>query len=346
MERYEAAMAIARINMISKKTAQAVKLCCIQDIEDAMECDESFNAIADSVIRYMKTDRDPILYNQVLCYVNMDESRKFADSLVDEELKAQIVDLSDAIDRMRELAKQQKEESRLHPKLIDELADKETETLLMRAVNSGVLDENFMPAKGTKIYQLKLIAMAVNTIKGTKVRNRWCHFEDQWNIGEQRLSKAAVPITRGRDIYRIAKLYPEVDFNQEIDTRAIPVSILKSPLNEAQALKLCHLLKTKGFLDREVDDSSFLAIQGLAKIPPQPVNWVGQAYALAYLMKALYSDLNANIWNLTVKWFTVRNESLNRETFKTKSHILEVHADRYSFIPVIDRLIRKAKDIK
>ncbi len=347
MKRHEAAMAIALINMISKKIAQAVKLESIADIEDAFEIDIdvdiNLKQAKEDLTQYISQDKDPILYNQILCMVETSEIRRFADGLVDVELQEMMIDLSDAIDAMREIAIKLEKDRRKHPYLINELCDKQTEDLLSRAVGVGLLTKEFQPAKGTKIYQLKLIAYAVNIIKGTKVRSRWCHFEKQWNVGDKRLSKGDIPITRGREIYKVAKIYPEVDFNSAIKTRAGHEKTLESPLNPDQAIRLCKLLKKHEFLDKNVNEESFLAVQGLVNIPPHPINWSGSAYSLAYFMKALFSDRNANLWNMTVTWFTVNNETLNHGTFKTKSHVLIVHPERYEFIPLIDRIISKCK---
>lgn len=344
MERHEAAMAIARINMVSKRVAHGARLRCISDIEDALEANYDFELMADELLNYLEEDQDPILFNQILSFVGTDEIVKFQISLVDEELKDRIGCLTDNIERLRTYAKELQKKFRIHPTLVDYLAKPEIEDLLKRAVNAGILTNDYQPAPRTKIYQLKMIAMAIISIQGIKVRNKWCHFEEQWEINDKRLSKCEVPVTSGREIYKIIKLYPEVDLMTEIDSRAGQEKTFSSPLRKEEAEVLFDLLKDNAFLDPKTSVEDFLAIQGLIRIPPKMINWIGSAYALAYFTKSLFGDTNASLWNLTVKWFTVNNTHLNHGTFKTKSNVLKEHPERYDFIPIIDNIIRQTKE--
>jgi len=344
MERHEAAMAIARINMVSKKVAHGSRLRCISDIEDALEENYDFGFMEDELLEYLKEDQDPILFNQVLSFVDTDLIIKFKNSLVDEELKERLSRLTDCIENLRAYAKELKKKFRIHPTLVDYLANPETEELLKRAVNAGILTNEYQPAPRTKIYQLKMIAMAIIYIRGIKVRNKWCHFEEQWGVSDKRLSKCEVPISSGREIYKIIKLYPEVDLMSEIDSRAGQEKIFRTPLRKEEAEVLFGLLKDNAFLDPKTDVEDFLSIQGLIRIPPKKINWIESAYSLAYFAKSLFGDMNASLWNLTVKWFTVNSTHLNHGTFKTKSHVLKEHPERYDFIPIIDNIIKQTKE--
>lgn len=344
MERHEAAMAIARINMVSKRVAHGARLRCISDIEDALEANYEFAFMADELLEYLEEDQDPILFNQILSFVSTDDIVKFKNSLVNVELKGRIASLTDSIERLRSFAQDLQKKFRLHPTLVDYLAKPEIEALLKRAVDAGILTKEYQPAPRTKIYQLKMIAMAIISIQGIKVRNKWCHFEEQWDISDKRLSKCEVPITSGKEIYKIIKLYPEVDLMTEIDSRAGQEKTFRTPLRKEEAEVLFDLLKDNSFLDPKTTVEDFLAIQGLIRIPPKKINWIESAYSLAYFARSLFGDMNASVWHLTVKWFTVNNTHLNHGTFKTKSHVLNEHPDRYDFIPIIDNIIIRTKE--
>lgn len=346
MKRHEAAIALAKLNMISHHVVKGVELKCPLDIEQALEDDCDYKKISDELIEYLQEDPDPILYNQVLRYIDTTKCREFASSHEDNELCNQILQLCEAVDKLKELARRLQAGDKKHSYLVDYFADPETEELFRRAARVGLLDSEYKPSKIVRRFQLKLIALAIIKIRGYKTRNKWCHFEEQWGIKAKLILRCDIPLTKVKEVYAVTRLYPEVNLYADLHPDS-PAKVFKTPLCQREAEKLCRLLKKKRLLDKNVDEESFLAIQGLLRIPPQAVNWIGTGYALVYFIKTLFSDLNPKVWKLAVTWFTLHGTPINYGTIKTKSHDLNVDPkkhDKNNSMDLIDSLIANAKE--
>ena len=345
-ERHEAAMAIAIINRTSKQVYDGIRLSNIDAVEYALAEHPDFEETAESIISYIEQDKDKKLYDQLVYLVDSSHFSKFYKTLKDENLKNELSELMDCLDTLHEYAKQCiNEYYKEYPGLVPFFANDEIKELLDRAVKAGLLDEKYQPMKTTKRYHLKLIAYGIATIKELKTRNKWCHFEKLWNTGCNRLSAIRVPMTKARDVYRVTKLYPEVDYYSFLNTKEC-VKTFKTSLNKEQATWLCKMLKANGFLDAKVSTESFLAIMKLLRIPPSPINWTGSLNSLIYFTREMFMELNPSFAHLTANWFTNNNANVNYGTIKTKSSQLNRFPERYDFIPLIDNLILQAKHIE
>lgn len=344
-ERHEAAMAIAIINKISKQVYDGIKLNNIEAVKYALEDHPDFEETAESIISYINKDKDKKLYDQLVYLVDSSLYNKFHKTIKDEFLKNDMSELMDCLNALHEYAQQcTKEYYKDYPDLVPFFANDEIKELLDRAVMAGLLDDKYQPKKTTKRYHLKLIAYGIANIKELKTRNKWCHFEKLWNTGCNRISAIRVPMTKARDVYRVTKLYPEVDYYSFLNTKEC-VKTFKTSLNKEQATWLCKMLKENGFLDARVSTEAFLAIMNLLRIPPSPINWTGSLDSLIYFTREMFMELNPSFAHLTANWFTNNNANVNYGTIKTKSSQLNRFPERYEFIPLINDLILQAKQI-
>lgn len=345
-ERHEAAMAIAIINKVSKLVYDGIRLNSIDAVEYVLSDYPDIEETTESIINYIEGDKDKKLFDQLTYLVESSQFKKFYKTIQDEELQKNLSELMDCLDKLHEYASQcTKEYYKDYPDLVPFFANEEIKDLLDRAVSAGFLDEKYQPKKTTKRYHLKLIAYAIANIKELKTRNKWCHFEKLWKTGCNRISAIRVPMTKARDVYRVTKLYPEVDFYSFLNTKECEKTF-KTSLNKQQATYLCDLLKTNGFLDAKVSTESFLAIMKLLRLPPSPINWTGSLDSLIYFTREMYMELNPSFAHLTANWFTNNNANVNYGTIKTKSSLLNRFPERYDFIPLIDKLILQSKQFE
>lgn len=338
-------MAIAVLNKTSKIVHYAARLGLEDEIEEALEGHPDFIQTADDIIGYIDDDRDKRLYDQLNCLVDTKTISDFSAHITDPSTRSSIDNLVKCINKLKVYAESlYSEDYKDFPYLVPYFANEEMKALLMRSVNAGILNEKYQPKKGIKQYHLKLIALAIIKIKDIKTRNKWCHFEKQWNIEDKHLSRCEVPLTRGADVYKISKIYPEVDFFSVFEDRVSQAKAFKTSLKIPQVKILCTLLKEHGFLAGSIQDESVMAIMGLLRIPPQPVDWSGSAYSLVYFVKQLFGDLNPSSLHMAERWFTVKGKTLNHGTIKTKSSTLNRERSRFDFIPIIDDIIREANN--
>ena len=75
--RQETAINIAVINKVSKQVATACKLKSNDLLDEALSSGADIPALASSIIAYIKEDRDPILYKQLMHLANTDPIRKY-----------------------------------------------------------------------------------------------------------------------------------------------------------------------------------------------------------------------------------------------------------------------------
>ena len=345
--RHEAAMAIAVINKTSKIAFSAIQLDDIPKLRSVFEENVRFWGMAEDIIDYVSRDTDALLYNQLVCLIDPQPLREYARKLKKETLLSlALMDLSDSIDMLHQYGNQLDADNRLHPTLNAHLADAETIELLDRAVRDGLLTRDYQPKTTTKVYQLKLIAMAIISIRGFKTRNRWCHFDDQWELGNKHLAKTVIPLSKGAAIYRISNLYPEADFHAMLSKPAEGKKLLRTHFTEQGVAVLCKQLKAGGFLDARTCEETFQAVTGFGSGIPCPLNWTGSFDSLVYFAKEAFGDLNPKVLTLAAQWFLLHKKPVNHGTMKTKSSKINRAPDKYGFIPIIDSYIKRALEIR
>lgn len=338
MERSEAALQIALLNKISKQIYSCIMLNDIPGLKQLCREDYDFPAITRRLKNYIQKDPDPILYSQFLKFTETAPIVKYASTEADFKLAKKLLDISDAVIELRQLAIIIDSKDKPNADLDSVLNTESILELLARATNAGYLQEDFKPSTSTRLFELKLIASAIINIAGLQPRDSWCHFNRLWNVSRKSLAAVAIPLTKGQDIYKVAQLYPEYNvmsvFKKDKDK-----PVFKSPFTPEQADLLATMLKKKKYLDKATSNDVFLAIQGLSGVPPMSINWTGPAYSLAYFIKTVYSDLNLKIWSLTGDWFKVKDKAINVQTFKSKVYVLANKAERYDFIAELDKII-------
>lgn len=341
--RYEVALAIATINKVSKEVCYAIEIGKQAEVKNALETKISYRSLAEDIIKFLKNEQDSILYEQLICLPNSKPILKYATGIKsDTMLILHLSDLATCLDMLQKFGYELRHDNSPYPDLEPFLANDETAALLGRAVKAGVLTEDYLPKKGTKMYQLKLIAMAIIEIQGFKTRDKWCHFDEQFKVGDKLLARTKIPVSKGNDIYRISKLYPEVDFYRLMSTNEEAAPLFQTHFSEIGALELCKALKKHDFLDKKTSEDTFLAIMGLRTIPPHEINWIGSFDSLVYFVREAFSDLNPNMLHLTARWFTLDGKEINHGTMKTKSSRIARMPEKFSFIPLLSTLIGKA----
>ena len=312
------------------------------DILDVALADRrDYAQMAAEIMSYIDTDKDRLLYEPLM---QLTDSKPIWDYLLSDhdyrEHDAELEVLAESLDKLREYG------NGLYRgcgrgKLTPFFSNQKAEALLQRAVDAGLLNEDFMPAEGTHAFQLKLIAIAFNKILGYGVRDKWCHFEELWGC---ELNRRQIPFSKGKAIYEIVQLYPETDLMSLIMPKKTQ-SRLKTDLTRDQAKMLFLLLKRFGYLEKSASEEDFLSIMGLLDFPYSPVNWVSKGKnSLVYLVMVLFKPLNSDIHKKVCDCFTYNGKSLNYGTLKTQGSYVMKHRDKFDFVDTIDGIIAKVRD--
>lgn len=341
--RYEVALAIATISKVSKEVCYAININNEAEVKNAIESKTSFRSMAEDIIHFIKDEQDSLLYEQLICLPNPKPILKYISYVKSNTLLVlHLSDLANSLEMLQTFGYELRKKHSPYPKLEPFLANDETAELLGRAVKAGILDEDYQPRKSIKLYQLRLIAIAIIEIQGFKTRDKWCHFNEQWKLDEGLLARTKIPLSKGNEIYRITKLYPEVDFYGILSPNIKPSELFRTKFSVEGAIELCKSLKKHDFLSKRVSEESFLAIMGLMSIPPSAIDWIGSFDSLVFFIREAFGDLNPNMLYLTARWFTLDGNDINHGTMKTKSSRIARMPEKYGFIPLLSALISKA----
>lgn len=338
--REETAINIAIINKESKQMAVACRLKDDEAMIRAFMTRTDFPALAASIIEYIRTDPDPLLFNQLLMLPDTELMHDFLRTKCRSGAYYKYKDRVEAIERLAEFGEEMRRKNLAGFKdLTPFFANVDAQQLLQRAVDAGFLYQDYTPRESTRRFQLKLIAICIIEILGYKHGDTWCRFEELWGV---RIAAWAIPLTKGNAINKIALLYPEVNLLGLIMPKSNPAA-LKTDMTEAQARKLFKGLIHYGYLGPRTPVESFLVIIGMGNYPFRPVNWIAETQdSLVYLAKRIFSRTTTNLWRKICDCFTVNGRRLNHETLKTKSSKMERNLDRFDFVPVINQIIASA----
>ena len=299
-----------------------------------------YDLLAAEIMSYVDTDKDRLLFEPLMQLTDSKTIREYLDS--DHEHRSYdgaLMSLAETLDKLREYG------NNLYRGLSGQLTpffcNEKAEALLQRAVDAGLLTEDFMPAKGTERFQLKLIATAFNAIMGYGVRDKWCHFQELWRSDFHR---CIIPLTKGKAIYEIAQLYPEANLWTLIMPKTRQ-SKLKTDLSEKQATKLFLQLRRLGFIEKHTRVENFLSILDLSDYPYSPINWTSDGKnSLVYLVMTLFRPLNPNIHKKVCDCFTYNGHPLNYGTLKAQGSYVMRHKEKFDFVVVLDEIIALAKN--
>ena len=341
MTRNEAAMAIAIINKDSKLVANAVEIGDKARLTAILSEDVEYEELCKMLIEYLAEDPDPKLYEYLLPLVDVSDILTFTRQNKTYPHSPQMIELASAVEELRKSATCLVANSHQnYPNLTKFFANEKANELFRRAYRAGLLTEDYQPKKGVQPYQLKLVAYAIIQILNLPTRDRWCRFNEQWNLHEGRLSRVFIPMTKGNNIYRIVQLYPEADFTEILAPQCNQEQPFHLDITKKQAVALFNGLQLGGFLDAHTQIENFKAMLGLIKMPTTPINWTGSYYSLVYFAKIVLMEDNPKIWRMVEDWFTVDGKKLNRGTLKSKSTFLNKNKDNYGFVEVLDDIVR------
>lgn len=351
LTRHGTALRIALFNKITKHISSATRLEEEDFVYDIMDQDIDLVKMKTEIEDYIAIDRDPKLFHELMHLTDTSTITTFAKKTEDESVKNWLIKVVDLINQLDRFGNELYETERgKYPNLIPFLGNEAVEELFKRAVNEGLLTEDYQPAEGTSRFQLKLIAIAVMEITNLPLRNRWCKFQEQWKMEDVRLSGISIPLGKTPEIFRVIKLYPEVNFMRHITGNKEEPALLKTDLTKKQAANLFDQLMTRGYLDKNTKLESFLAFMGFIKIPFKKINWIAPTqYSLIYLSSLLFSDLNGKWIKPICNSFTVNNANLNAATIKTRNSYIGRHREEYEFVKEFDTLlssIRRNKKTK
>ncbi len=189
--------------------------------------------------------------------------------------------------------------------------------LFERAVEGGLLTQDYQPKGDTDIHTLKIIAFAIGDILKLTPRHKWSHFEELWNIDySNKLSSLPISDKQFHRNIPAMALYPEVDFNALIKPKD---NTFFFPAYGLGSVKVLHKeLKRYGYISKETKLDDFLSIFNLGKSKIlKPVEWISDQRHLSYFIHLTFSKTNKDIWIKTHACFTVNGATPNTGTMKS-----------------------------
>ena len=122
-----------------------------------------YDLLAAEIISYVDTDKDRLLFEPLMQLTDSKTIREYVESGHECRQYDDILsNLAETLDKLREYGN--KLYRGISGQLTPFFCNEKSEALLQRSVDAGLLTEDFMPAKGTERFQLKLIATAFNAI--------------------------------------------------------------------------------------------------------------------------------------------------------------------------------------
>ncbi len=317
MTRQEIVIKIAKINHIIGEWKYRLDLDGEVEIEtlspDLLHIDEWVHEIG----LYIKQNPSPILIRQITNIGFTDLLEDYVQKHEEEIDTSYIWVLNKYVKQMRDLLslcdKQSAKERGPYKDLIAPLANKQTATLLQRAVDAGILDCHYQPTSQAKTMQLKIIAFAVSSLCGFS--RAYAHFEKLWNRKGNRIATCRTP-KRYVESYEATKaLYPEVDFStlepkHEIATFYVPQS-------DDDIIEMYYDLIKYGYIAPDTDLSVFLGIFDKEKFQ-KPVEWIKGQRQLAYFVYLAFQKFNKKaLWIKGECCFRVNGNIPHRASFVT-----------------------------
>lgn len=199
--------------------------------------------------------------------------------------------------------------------LVPELANAKAADLLGRAVNAGLLDENFLPSKKATMPQLKVVAYAVSQLLGFSRRHRYVSFDRQWHTEHHHLAAIMLPRDKKDEYQAAMNLYDGVDFSEI--TASPGLSVFYSPYDEATKRKLYRSLLKNRYIAEHTTLRDFMGIFDADKFR-QPVEWTAIQRQLAYFAKQTLEPTNKkNLWIKCETCFTIEGKKPHRGSLNT-----------------------------
>ena len=191
-----------------------------------------------------------------------------------------------------------------YPGMVPALANEKAIALLKRAVDAGILDEDFQPLRSTSSIQLRVIAFAVGTLLNIPRKQIYIHFEKQWNRASYRISTVDLPRRYRCEKHELAmSLYPEVNF-QEMTQPYRENTTFYTPNSKKRIKTLYENLIEAGYIGSYNTFEDFIGIFDQSKFK-KPIDWISEQRFLAYFVYLAFSKYNKNLWVKVVCCFRV-----------------------------------------
>lgn len=339
--RQDAAISIALMNKTSKLLAAAVKLGKDNLIRDAIDDGTDFKQLSAAIIHYVKSDPDRFLFEQLMHLADTEPIREYLVTHKSGVLPSKVREVADATEKLIEFGNEMfRKGSDGYESLVPFFSNPQAKELLDRAVTAELLQEDYKPAPTTTRFQLKLIAIAINSIMNFPHRDKWCHFNELW--GED-VNRCLIPLTKGVAINQVVRLYPEIPLWEKVVPEE-KARTIQTELSEAQVRALFSGLMKKGYLPHHTSIQSFLSIFGMGTAPFTTINWIDRGQnSLIYFAKEAFGENNPDLLLKICECFTCKGKEISYNTLKSRSSYVHRNKAKFDFVPVIDKIIARAR---
>jgi len=342
MERSKVVINIARINRINKNLNYLLGF--KEDfITAALDPELSCIGLwALEIQAYWRECKDPIIAEQI---DNIGSSGNFYKLLLSSQMADDVREaISLYVDTMKilkvEIQQHHKQSKGSYSMLPDELANHEAAMLLQRAIEAGLLREDYQPREHTSKAQLRFLAYGVGT--ALRLKRKWKPFESLWNIDS--LPGVYLPITKSVSFENIISLYPEVDFSKisvkydmNISNECVIMEpTISDPIHYDSTVSVSELknvyrtlidfkyLSDKTTLDQWLYFSTGNEYNGNLS----PILWNREVKALAMLInKALDNNNDKKKWQIASTIFRIkkgnRYEIINPDNLRRADHAIK-----------------------
>lgn len=230
MERSKVVINIAKITQINRTLNYLLECNKGEEIDYPTHLHPELNHIDDwafEIQAYWRECKDPIIAEQI---ANIGSSGNFYKLLLSarmaDDIRGAISRYVNVIGELRAEIKQHQEQSKgAYSMLPDELANDEAAMLLQRAVEAGLLRENYQPGEHTSNAQLRFLAFGIGS--ALHLKHKWEPFERLWN--KEKLPGVYIPSSKIMDFEDIIKLYSEVDFTEISAEKSVIEAIKQLP---------------------------------------------------------------------------------------------------------------------
>ena len=228
--------------------------------------------------------------------------------------------------------------------LPDELANDEAAMLLQRAIEAGLLREDYQPREHTSKAQLRFLAYGVGT--ALRLRRKWKPFETLWNIDS--LPGVYLPTTKSVSFEDIISLYPEVDFSKisvkydmNISNECVIMEpTITDPVHYDSTVSVSelknvyrNLIDFKYLSDKTtLDQWLYFSIGNEYSGNLPPILWNREVKALAMLINKVLDNNNDNKkWQIASTIFRIkkgsRYEIINPDNLRRADHAIKADPD-------------------
>lgn len=342
MERSKVVINIARINRINKNLNYLLgfkKDFITAALDPELSC---IGLWALEIQAYWRECKDPIIAEQI---DNIGSSDNFNNLLLSskmaDDVRGAITLYVDTMKALKaEIQQHHKQSKGSYSMLPDELANYEAAMLLQRAVEAGLLREDYQPREHTSNAQLRFLAFGIGT--AMHLKHKWKPFEHLWD--KEKLSGVYLPITKSVSFEDIISLYPEVDFSKisvkydmNISNECVIMEpTITDPIHYDSTVSVSelknvyrNLIEFKYISDKTtLDQWLYFGTGNEYNGNLSPILWNREVKALAMLInKALDNNNDKKKWQIASTIFRIkkgnRYEIINPDNLRRADHAIK-----------------------